>query len=100
MYFGLFLQATFLVYTDEDFAVQFSESVVVLKLLSILQLFIKLDGIRSGLAADTIAILCHIIRTIPKKYKSISIVETVLLGKLYTKNASDARNGNNFTKFI
>ncbi|ODN04934.1 Serine/threonine-protein kinase fused, partial [Orchesella cincta] len=78
----------FLVYTDEDFVTQLCDSVCVLQVFSILQLFIKLDSVRSGLAADTIAILCHIMRTSPA---NINIVEEILLDD-NDKDASEAHS--------
>jgi hypothetical protein len=56
------LQACFLVHSDENFVNQFCDSVCVLQLFPILQLFLKLDKRKIRLAADTLAILCQVMR--------------------------------------
>jgi hypothetical protein len=57
---------------------QFCDSVCVLQLFPILQLFLKLDKRKSRLAADTLAILCQVMRVIPS---NASILEELFLGE-------------------
>lgn len=78
-FFCFFLQVTFLVHIDNEYVTQFCDGVLVLHACPVFQLCLKLDGIKPGLAADTVGILCHLLRTSPNNK---SIVEEVLLGKI------------------
>lgn len=73
-----FRLVTFMVHMDEQFVTQFCDSVCVLKLSAILQLFLKLTGTRVALAVETVTVLCHLLRIFPNNK---SIVEDVVLGK-------------------
>lgn len=75
-------QVTFLVHIDEEFVTQFCGCVCSLNVTGVLQLFLKVDGKRPGLAADTVAALCHLLRTFPKDKGIVDAVEEVLLRKL------------------
>ncbi|PSN39585.1 hypothetical protein C0J52_18754 [Blattella germanica] len=63
-----------LVYSKQDFLIQFCDAIAILNSITLLQQFLLLDRRKIRVVTDLIAILCHILRHVPE---NASLVEQI-----------------------
>jgi fused-like protein len=66
-----------LTYAAEDFLIQFCDAVAILNATSLLQQFLLLDRRKLRVVTDLVAILCHVLRTLPE---NAGLIEQIILG--------------------
>ncbi|XP_066998074.2 serine/threonine-protein kinase fused isoform X2 [Anabrus simplex] len=75
---SIYLLLCYLMYSQDEFIIQFCDTVMILNAASLLQQFLLLGRRKVRVVTDLIAILCQVLRVVPE---NASVVEQIVLGK-------------------